>query len=139
MQRGFEDGLRYLTNSFSTAQATNDVRMNRTSSNSETSLHSSSTGGSRTNLYNSPLLSPSNINLGSPHATQPLVSNLPYLAAAAGLPPSPLGGLMGFPGFNGLPSPLHMGLNPPGPPVGSVSRLTTNDSRLNTSAVEGRS
>ena len=140
-RRGFEDSLRHLSNSFSNSgPASNDVRMNRTSSNSETSLSSSSnSGGSRTNLYNSPLLSPSNINLSSPHSNQPLLSNFSYLAAAAGLPPSPLGGLMGFPGFNGLTSPLHMGLNPSGAPVGPVGRISSSDSRLNASALEGRS
>ena len=132
----FVDNLRAIANSLPPPNPplSADTIPLRMSSNSDASLASNGSGGSRSTLFSSPLLSPSTSSISSPHSNPPLIS---YFAAAAGLPASsPLGSFMGFPNLHGLASPIHMGLNGSSSPV---SHVTSNGPRLTSSALEGKS
>ena len=91
----------------------------------------------RQSIFNSPMLSPG-MNLSSPHnSPHAFLPNFSYFAAA-GIPTSPLGGLMNLPNFKNFP-PMNMGLQGPGPAVPSGSHPGGGASRHNTSALEGKS
>ena len=93
----------------------------------------------RQNVFNSPMMS--SINIGSPpNNSHPFLPNFPYFTAG-GLPPSPLGGLMGF-NFKGIPSPIspmNMGLKPPGASVATAGHPGSSAPRHASSALEGKS
>ncbi|XP_078495261.1 uncharacterized protein LOC144750070 [Ciona intestinalis] len=95
------------------------------------------------NLFSPTVLSPGRSPIGglnSPHSNNFFPHFQPYLqmSTLAALPPSPLGGFMGLPGFKGLQSPMGLSgaattANPGGGHPG------TNSTRRATSALEGKS
>ena len=100
---------------------------------------------SNQSLFNASMLSPTNMNLNSPHnhhpaffsPFQPYAGMMGTLAAAATIPPSPIGGLMGFPpNFSRLGL---GGLNSSGSAVTHGNLPGSATSRHTSSALEGKS
>lgn len=91
------------------------------------------------NIFSPSMLSPG-MTMTSPHHNphHGFMPNFSYFAAAS-LPNSPLGSLMGFSNYKGLPSPLNMAMKSPGPSVAPGGHPTAAASRHASSALEGRS
>jgi len=111
----------------------------RLSHTSESPINNGGNNGhiSRQKIFKSPMLSPG-MNINSPHnSPHAFLPNFSYFAAA-GIPTSPLGGLMNLPNFKNFP-PMNMSLQGPGPAGPPGSHPGSNASRHNTSALEGKS